>query len=150
MRVFTWSVYERGDVFPLSPNRILCLCLRNQTGIKHWRLNAKNGKFYWGASAHYDSLDAFVQVRGWGKLRWRESFHLQLGKFAFNVKPKLFTIYCEAEITTATGQVHFVVCTECLYYTYAEQDCGVTRYFSLSCLASFREVRTCSTCIFQC
>lgn len=35
---------------------------RNHTGIKHWKLSTKSGKFYWGTSLLHSSLDSFVQV----------------------------------------------------------------------------------------
>ena len=35
---------------------------RNQTGIKHWKLSTKGGKFFWGHSPLYPSIHAFVEV----------------------------------------------------------------------------------------
>jgi hypothetical protein len=34
---------------------------RNQTGIKHWQLSDREGKYYWGASSGFHTLESFVE-----------------------------------------------------------------------------------------
>ena len=36
--------------------------LRNQTGIKHWKISPTNGKYTWGNSPTFDSIEDFVEV----------------------------------------------------------------------------------------
>ena len=52
----------------------LCCFHRNQTGIKHWQLSDKDGKYYWGTSSSFHTLESFVEV-GWTCTVYMHIFH---------------------------------------------------------------------------
>jgi len=58
------SLHSPGAFMVRESRTVQGACIfsfRNQTGIKHWKLSSKNGKFYWGMSPLYDTLDAFIE-----------------------------------------------------------------------------------------
>ena len=40
--------------------------LRNQTGIKHWKISPTNGKYTWGNSPAFGNIEDFVEVSAHG------------------------------------------------------------------------------------
>ncbi|CAI8041070.1 Protein pob1, partial [Geodia barretti] len=45
----------------ISLENTFVFSFRNQTGIKHWQLSDREGKYYWGSSSGFHTLESFVE-----------------------------------------------------------------------------------------
>jgi transposase-like protein len=45
----------------ISVENTFVFSFRNQTGIKHWQLSDREGKYYWGSSSGFHTLESFVE-----------------------------------------------------------------------------------------